>query len=229
MKILFFVVIACTAFSATCLAQSVYKAVGPDGKIVYTDQPLLEPNTQAKAMTNTSMRTSTVPAAETNARKLGSAQADASAAMAPKKALRKDDTRTATAGERVVPIDEATQQALITIIGFENLVTRVTRMCTDTLPTSMNKYAEMSENWTARHSALLEKKNKIMAAYPAEERARITSVIASKNDRDLALVASAHAGRRIPWCQQSVSEVNGGRMDVYNTPRIAEPLNNFRI
>jgi hypothetical protein len=216
-------VLASTIAHSDADAAGVYKIVGPDGKVSFSDKPPADAATTDKLDV---VRTPTEPLA-------AHAASDASASSsrniyAPQKSSAKrsvdvDEShgRFATAADP----DPATEKAIIGVLGFEDLVRQTETLCLSTLPTSYERYSGAAEGWRSRNAALVAQAHQVLTErYKAPQRQTIESSIRAKNDASLMPVAAASTASKISWCDSSTDAIKAGTMDVYNKSNLSTPL-----
>lgn len=197
--------------ATTAHAQGVYKTVGPDGKVIYTDTPPggeraysspKAPAPSAKAPTGPSARASDagVPERAAYSKKAGRAE-PAGAAPAPAASPNAQESK-------------ALERAVIGVLGLEDLVLRTEKLCNQTLPTSMGKYSGAVDGWKQRNGGAASKARTVLAdAFTSAERQLIETGLRFRNESTLTQVAQASAHQRIQWCDQSAGEINAGKLD----------------
>lgn len=170
-------------------AQRVYKSVGPDGKVTFTDKPPAgqEPPAAPAAA---------APAAPAAQSSPGAAPAPAGSAAAAQ-------------------MDPALEKATLVLAGFESIVNEYADLCVKTLPTSFRKYQGAADDWRQRHATLLARQNAVMRDHfsPAQ-RASVRSALQAKTRGMMAQVQAANAAQRIKWCDDNTLEVTGGKVDL---------------
>jgi Domain of unknown function (DUF4124) len=222
----------CTiAIAGSVRAQAVYKTVGPDGKIIYSDQPPADNKSKATTLGTPAPRSQSAPVKE------AAAVTDAkepTKMMGAKKAIRTDtaqaeaprsDAAAVAATALTVKVDPAVEKALIGVLGLEDLVTRTEDICVRNLPTSMKKYSAATTQWKDRNATVVTKSHRVLSdLFDASQRQLISAGVKAKSEQLLASVVAAPMASKIKWCDQSAGEINSGAMDVYNKPNLATPL-----
>ncbi len=229
------------SLSVSAIAQTVYKTIGPDGKVVYTDQPPTD-NKSKQSTLNVPTTRAASPAASTKDAAATSAKSTAetmpTSNSGAKKATRTDAVAGGTAlGAGVattnsaasVPskpaTDPAIEKAIIGVLGMEEMMKQSVAICLRTLPTSMMKYSRAADGWRDRNGALVAQSRRALAsAFDGPQRQQIEQGIQAKNQQLLAPVFDAPTASRIKWCDNSVNEINNGALDVHNRPVLSAPL-----
>ena len=217
-------------------AQVLYKSVGPDGKVVYSDQPpasnqynvLSRPATASNPATATATTPapSNSTASNTDNTMLLKGQAKKALALAPAPVA---PAPTTTAVTPPKPLDPALEGAVVGTLGVENLVTQTEKICLETLPTSFKRYSSATEGWQSRNADLVKQaKLALSKAFAASDRPLLQAAIAANNDNMLKRVKEADRYSRIKWCDQSSEEISIGKMDISSKPKLATPLLAYR-
>jgi hypothetical protein len=186
-------------------AQAVYKTVGPDGKVTFSDEPPAEGKATAlegyrPPVAKTPEKTSADRAAEVRQQALERHQA--------KRALPAATTAAAPAP------DPALGQAIIGVLVFEGMVQQTEKLCISTLPTSFKRYGAAAEGWRQRNATILQQARTLMAqVLSVEERQMLEKTVAAKNTEQMAEVVRAPAAARIKWCDRSAREISEGAVD----------------
>lgn len=211
--------ILCLLLLLACpLAQAgtVYKVVGPDGRVTFTDRP----PTAASAPTPPPEPPPTVrlgpdrppPLADLDERRAGAKRAQAA-------------TRAETSATAAGAVSPALERAVIGVLGMADLVQQTETLCQQTLPTSFARYAEAGEGWRQRNGAVVARARQVLGTgFDAVTSERIRQALVDRNAGNLGAVKAADRGRRISWCDKSMDEVKSGVMDVHDKPALAPPL-----
>lgn len=187
-KALWLVALLACGMAGTALAQRVYKSVGPDGKITFTDRPPAGQEQPAPPATAAAPAAAPAPAAP----------------GAP------------SAGAAAVPaLDPTLEKAVVVLAGFESIVSEYADLCVKTLPTSFKKYQGAADDWRQRHGTLLSRQAAVMRDHlsPAQ-RTALRSATQLKTRGMMAPVHAASAAARIKWCDDNTLEVSGGKVDL---------------
>lgn len=202
-----------TALPLQARAQGVYKSVGPDGKVVYTDQP------PGSAQRHYSAPPPPPPR--------GAASKSAQDRTSGPRSKRATAGEPSPSGETGADAD--LEKAIIGALGYEDMVARTEALCVRTLPTSSGRYMDAAEGWKRRNGNFVSQARRALAAdFEPTVRQLIESGVRSRNERTLSVVNEASATSRIRWCDRSAEEIAGGAMDIGGKPVLARPLLNYR-
>ena len=212
------VLITCTA--ALAPAQTIYRVVGPDGKVTFTDRP--PGNAEAAQQQQTAKP---APASET--RPMPQPAASATEPATAKKANAAKATpadRPAAAPAEPKPVDEALLRALVAVLFQETLVRKSEELCISTLPTSMKRYGDAADGWRQRNAVWLDKAQKQMLALGPEFQRVVKTRVDDDISKLLKPVNDASMHQRIKWCDQTAQDLPKGTLDLGGKSMVTGPL-----
>lgn len=215
--------------TASATAKNIYKTVGPDGKITYSDHPPDDSTSpsnvvqSAPAATAAESHSEPVAARALGAKKAIVAKREATATSAPASAPASTDKK----------IEPALEGAVIGVLGYEDLITQTEALCLKTLPSSYRKYSDAAADWRSRNAAIVMRAHQLIsknfdATYGAGTEQRLKDAIRAKNIGLFEPIVNAPTASRIKWCDKSAEEMSSGTMDVYDKPKLSEPLLAYR-
>jgi hypothetical protein len=213
-------------------AAPVYKIVGPDGKITFSDKPPAQADSGSYQVVRGQQSSQAAPAeSAAPVSAAGATPADANAA--PKQASRPSSSATQIASVEVESTDifvaeapsPAVEGAVIGVLGIEDIVRRTEAACVEVLPTSFSTYAAAVAAWDGRNGALVARARQTLERdFDPSARQVIEVGIRSRNDALFTPVVAAAAAVRIGWCDQSFAAMGEGAMDVHGNPKLSLPL-----
>ena len=212
------VLITCTA--ALAPAQTIYRVVGPDGKVTFTDRP--PGNAEAAQQQQTAKP---APAPET--RPMPQPAASATEPATAKKANAAKATladRPAAAPAEPKPVDEALLRALVAVLFQETLVRKSEELCISTLPTSMKRYGDAADGWRQRNAVWLDKAQKQMLNLGPEFQRVVKTRVDDDISKLLKPVNDASMHQRIKWCDQTAQDLPKGTLDLGGKSMVTGPL-----
>lgn len=210
--------IACTA--ALAPAQTIYRVVGPDGKVTFTDRP--PGNAEAAQQQQTAKP---APASET--RPMPQPAASATEPATAKKANAAKATpadRPAAAPAEPKPVDEALLRALVAVLFQETLVRKSEELCISTLPTSMKRYGDAADGWRQRNAVWLDKAQKQMLTLGPEFQRVVKTRVDDDISKLLKPINDASMHQRIKWCDQTAQDLPKGTLDLGGKSMVTGPL-----
>jgi hypothetical protein len=202
-------------------AAQLYKIVGPDGKVTYSDRPPMIANGAVQIIkSGGSVPLADKPNAPDTAGANVPAPAEAgrstSGPWAAKHAIRSEHGNGAPdlnegAGRSRVNL----LRGLRVVLGNMRLVEETSALCTSTLPTSFKQYDGAASLWKSRNGDVINQANAVLsAAFSASERAQLEMDARQTTDSMLQVVRNADTARRITWCDKSVGEMSSGALDL---------------
>lgn len=219
-------------------AQTIYKSVGPDGKVVFSDKPPAADQGQT-TVTGHPPPAARPPAPAATPTKTVNSPAPfepPGAPLSPAPAhpvAKKAEPAARPVAEPSPPPPVANpelEKAVTGVMGLEDLVHQTEDLCLRTLPTSFKKYNAATDGWKKRNAPILAQQRRVLAdMMPPPQRQLIEAAIKAKTQQLLAPVNSASAAARIKWCDQSMDEVSKGAMDPSSKPHLLAPLMAYNV
>lgn len=206
----------------TVQAQTIYKVVGPDGKVVFSDKPPADAGADVRVIEGGFERKQ--PAVASPATEAAPPEVSRTVAKQASAAQPKPQSQPAQA-----VIDPALAGAVFGVMGFEDLVLQTERICTQTLPTSFKRYSGATQVWRQRNTSVLARYQQALAkAITPAQRKQFEAEVKARNEKSLSPVVTAPVASRISWCDKSGDLIGKGDMDVHNKPALAGPLLSYR-
>lgn len=230
--------------AAGAQAQAVYRTVGPDGKVIFSDKPPVDSTSNVTVSGKPKAplperpgsgaldAATGLPANSPQAARAAAASAAAAAAAADAADRKLGPMRAPPAApppNNTGPADPALARAVAAGLAHESLVTQMEDICLRTLPTSSKRYT-VSEAWKQRNVALLNKMRMVLADnFAGAQRVAINADMKAEVEKTLGPVDKATPAARIKWCDKSSDEVASGVMDLAVKANIAQPLNAYKL
>ncbi len=211
---------------ARVVAQAVYKTIGVDGKVVYSDHPPIDSKAQSTLLSAPKAAPEIKNGGGGDAATKESVSKNKPAKLATQKANAADSSKTVAAQ---LANDDVLEGAVIGVMGMESLVLQTEEACVNILPTSMRRYTGAASAWRERNAPLIAQQRRLLAtAFDADKRRLIVMGIKNRNDGAFMPFKAANAISKIKWCDQSMKEIENGAMDVFNNPKLAPPIMNYK-
>jgi hypothetical protein len=186
-----------TVLAAGSASAQLYKIVGPDGKISYSDRPPMEASAKVTVLKGGKAVPASAPA---------SASVSASAAASAASAAPKDTMKVLAANPALVT-------GIATVLDISELVNQSLQSCA-AFPNAKT-YVAAKEAWTLRNGPILSHHRSVFdALYPAADQASLKKGIVERVGKTLEQVAGVNEASRIQWCDKSMEEVRSGKMDL---------------
>jgi hypothetical protein len=204
------------ALNALHATAAVFKVVGPDGRVTYTDRPAsaasagLSPPAPAPAPAPAAAATPAAPAAP----------APAAIARAHVKSAVSGTAGAAPTAPPAQPaqITAARLDLLMALIGVESYresVRAAGEFCQAQQGNAKAHFARASQAWQGRNAMYYGRADKLMAEglQPAQQK-YLHGEVAKKVGAFMTPVRAATAEQRAGWCERSAGEIDRGDLDV---------------
>lgn len=120
------------------------------------------------------------------------------------------------------------EDAVIGVLGIEDLVSRMENTCAPVATSSVARYHEAAAQWRARNGRTVAGARRALSTvFEPARQMRIRSAIDASNRQMFASVLGSSSADRLKWCEGSAGEIDDGRLDVHNKLRLAGPLENY--
>lgn len=188
--------LSCLSLAASSSAQ-IYKSVGADGKVSYTNV------VPEKARGD---RKPAVPAVQST---LGRSRAQDS---------------DADPGGRILTPDVIS--AVSNVIGVAQLVSSSKEFCIAAQPAFQQRYASAAEGWGKRNAAVVAQKDRILS-HPVQQMIAeaLNADMVRKTASLMQPVRQSGAADRIRWCDSAFTDVDRGALDLVGRASIAPLMN----
>ncbi len=196
-------IIGCLLASGA-LAQQMYKVVGPDGKVTYSDRPQYEKANKLSVMRSYTLRPVEQPAP-----------------AAPK---------TGATGVAIDPnatITADVEEAMVNIMNMNQIAVQHLHMCSGPGGQGGN-YAAATSNWRKRNAPYIEQQKRLLMEVMSPVKR------AEMNDRSQAAVTEMSRaipptpqGRKA-WCDGAVAELDSKRADINKPAMLSIPITTYK-
>ena len=205
-----FLLIICCAAAYGAVAQQMYKTVGPDGKVTFSDRPQLDDkSTKLSVMKSYTLRAVEPP----------KPKADPSAPK-PK--------RKPGPGDPQVVLTAEVEEAMISVMGMSEFGLRFEPFCNSS-PAEAKAFAAANYDWKKRNAAAIEQQKRLLTeAISPVKRANLLDTQQQLMSEEIAKVVARDAAARKEWCAGVVAELNSGRSDVDKPAMMALPIVPYR-
>ena len=204
--------VLCLAAGLGMAQSQLYKIVGPDGKVTFSDKPPAEASAKISVMKSNVLRPiegTTLPSFPSPA-SLASTKsaAAASSASAP-------------------PYSSSTEldQALLVVMGMVEITRKVEPMCSTAAPISAKRLNLGIRNWSQRNATFIEQQRRIlMEVVTPAKRAGLQARLASKTEQAVVELNSLSPEGRSKWCERLIANLSSDENDIANVPAVSVPL-----
>lgn len=228
MKTVIFAIFCVAAMSDA--GAVMYKSVGPDGKVTFSDRPPAGETGQLSIMGSAGFKPADVGRASSATASASVDNAKVADVMARSKAEAKaraaakphyEPTSPDRAGRPSPELAEALSKAM----GNASLARQTRELCIATLPTSFARYQGSYDKWAARHSAVLADIERVLTSMPG--RSDVEHAVDDRVGAIMKPVTAAPMYSRIKWCDKSFAELDSGALDFASRDAITKPLRAF--
>lgn len=190
-------------------AQQLYKQVGPDGKVTFTDR---QPSGNGKVSV---MRSNVLRPLEPDAPPASKITVN------PKSG---DGPAFAPNGSRA-----ELEEAVSAVMLLSEVARKFDPICSPT-PQAAKEYSVAVNAWRMRNSNFLQLHTRIlMQVIDPTRRAQMQGKIGGRVDEALAEVTRLNPAWRAKWCDKSILDMTSGSNDIANNAAVAVPLITYKF
>lgn len=194
------------AFAPAVLAQQMYKTVGADGKVTFSDRPQIDDKAKLSVMKSYTLR----------------------AVEPPKPRERATGKLKGVRSELPVAITPDIEEAIVTIMGLSSFSGQFEIFCNGD-ENDTRAFSAATLGWRQRNVAPVEhQKRLLMLVLSPTKRAELIAREETLLAEEIAKVAAKSPAARKEWCQGVITELNSGRNDIVNPALMAVPVTPYR-
>lgn len=205
-------VIAAALFCCAASAQQLYKTVGPDGKVTFSDRPQNGEKLKVSVMKGSVLRAVEGPPPaqpKITAPKPGGADAPGS-------------------GISAAGVPSAELQHAVTVVSLmSEVAVKFEPVCSKATSQS-KKFVTAANNWTLRNGSFIEKQRRAIADMAPARRTAIQNEVAAKIHEAMSEVLAQGQAGQVKWCDKATVDMSGGTNDVANNVDVAMPLITYK-
>jgi hypothetical protein len=200
----------------------VYRIVGPDGKITYSDHPPKESGMRSTLVVrNPASGVVVLPPPITAITPWASLSVDARRGIVP--AVPLGDT-IASPWAITVPLVDS----LSAVLARAELVRTMRQVCARNMPSAARAYDEAAGRWQERNSAVVFRAERVLeSAFDGPRRNKIEANAHTRISPILTAVASASTEAKLQWCDQSVETIMHGALDLQGAGGAGAPVMSY--
>ena len=207
-------------FAIPCaLGQQMYKVVGADGKITFSDRPALQKEGKVSVMHSYTLRPYVTPqtAAELSA-----------AASARRVAAAKSAVEVPGAVQEAPVLTQEVEDAVVTVMGQVEFSRRFYNFCNSSLA-GAKAFSTAAHAWKDRNAGPIAHQNRlIMEVVSPAKRDELQGKVAGMLDEEGRKIAARSPKERQAWCAGAVAELNSGKADIVQPAMMAVPIIPYR-
>ncbi len=210
-KRLSLLLILCLASGLGMAQSQLYKSVGPDGKVTFSDKPPADASAKVSVMKSSVLR----PVESGATPSFPSPSALSSAKPA------------APAAANALPYSSPAEldQALLVVMGMVEITRKVEPTCSATAPLMARRLGAGIRKWNERNATFVEQQRRIlMEVVTPMKRASLQARLAAKTEQAVVELNSLSTEGRIKWCERLIANLSSDENDIANVPAVSVPL-----
>ena len=190
------------------MAQQLYKTIGADGKVTFSDRPHLDNQSKLSVMHSYTLRPVEAPKPLPDA------------AIKPKAPVQRTDTP--------VVISKEIEDTIVTTMGLSAFGGRFEMFCSDS-EAELHAFSGATQAWKTRNvEAVEQQKRVLMLVLAPAKRAELISREETLLAAELAKVSGRTPAARKEWCEGVTVELNSGHSDIASPALMAVPITPFK-
>jgi len=208
---LFLLIICCAAANAV-FAQQMYKTVGPDGKVTFSDRPQIEEKSKLSVMQSYTLRPVAPPPVRGDYGQPHKAPPAAKAGPAAS----------------VATITPEVEETMVTIMGLSQFGRRFDGFCNSS-PAEAKAFAAAVNGWKQRNAEAIDQQKRLLTTVVSPtKRAELIDREQQLLGDEIGKAAARSPEARKEWCAGVVVQFNSGLSDVDKPAMMAVPLTPYR-
>lgn len=206
-RLIFF--LAGTLLVPCALAQQMYKVIGPDGKVTFSDRPPVQPTGKVSVMRSSTLRPYVAPPTA----------AELAAAAAPRKAA---PVERPAAVPLAVALTPEVEEAMLAVMGQVEYTRRFYGFCS-------KPFSVAARAWKQRNAAPITHQNRLLMEVVSpgkrdELLGKVSAMLADESGK----MATRTPKERQAWCADAVAELDSGKSDIVQPAMMAMPIVPYR-
>lgn len=200
----------CLAVAHGALAQQMYKVIGADGKVTYSDRPQTDEKSKLSVMQSYTLRPVKPPKSAVDKTAIAKAKRDAANA------------------QPAVVVPPEIEDVMVTIMGLSAFGGRFEFFCSDN-EVDGRAFSAATLAWKQRNLLAIEQQRRLlMLVVSPARRAELMSREEKLLAEEIAKVSGRTSAGRKEWCDGVVAELNSGRSDIVNPVMMAIPITPYK-
>jgi hypothetical protein len=202
----------------------VYKIVGPDGRITYSDRPPADTAARASLINRPAASGAVVlPPPITAITPWMQLSGDARRGIVPAVPLGQ------TAASPGV-VNVALADSLSMVLARAEAVDTMRSVCVRTAPSASSAYNEAARHWEERNGAVVAQADKVLlGAFLGPQRNKLQATAHTRLQGILTPLASASIDAKVQWCETAADAVSHGALDLQGAQGVAAPVMSFLL
>lgn len=200
-------------------AQQLFKVIGPDGKVTFSDKPPLQKSGKVSVMHSYTLRpyvTALSPA-------------ELAEAAAAKKLAAAEQALDMPGTAQVVPVlSTEVQDAMVTVMGQVEFSRRFYNFCNNGLA-GAKAFTQATRAWKERNAGPIGQQQRLlMEVVSPAKRDELQGKVAALLEEESAKIGGRSIKERQAWCAGVVAELNSGKADIVQPAMMAVPIVPYR-
>ncbi len=201
----------CLAACAGTSAQQMYKTVGEDGRVTFSDRPRLEAAAKLSVMRSYTLRPMKNP---------GEQAPSETAPAAPRPE--------GTASEPVTTVGPQVESAIMNVMAQAEFARRFYHFC-NTTQSGARAFNQAAGGWKQRNAAAVEQQRKLlMLVVSPSKRAEIEEKVAAILTEETGKVSARTPEARAQWCTEAIAEMSSERSDIKQPEMMAVVIKPYK-
>ena len=202
--------------AATCgesMAQQLYKTVGADGKVTFSDRPKVEEKARLSVMHAYTLRPVEPPPVRSDAQ-----------ATIVKTASKREGAASASTSV----VTPSMEEAIVNIMGMSAFGGRFEIFC-NTNDADTKAFSTATLGWKNRNAAAVEHQKRVLTVVLSpSKRAELVDREEALLAEQISKMSGRSAAARKEWCDGVVAELNSGQSDISNPALMAVAIVPFK-
>ena len=191
-----------------------YKSVGPDGKITFSDKMSKDEKAKISVMRGNILR----------AREPELPALPAAVLPTPPKLRAPVAAAGEDAAKSKAPPSAELETAVLAVMMLSEVARRFEPLCSPT-PAAAKQYGAAVNGWKQRNANFIERHTRVlMEVYSPHKRVEMQSKVGAKIDAAEREVKGLSQDWRNKWCKKAIQDMIGGANDIANDASLAVPL-----
>ena len=190
-------------------AQQLYKVVGADGKITFSDKPQISEKTKLSVMRANSIQLVEPPA-----------RAPAPGTVRP--------VKRSGAAAPMPSVSSEVEEVMLVVMGFASLERKYEHFCVAN-ETILKSFVAANAGWRQRNAPYIEQQKRLlMEVLSPRRRSELLGREAAVQTTQFATLKASTPGARVEWCAEMVALLNGGTADANLPEMLTIPITPYR-
>jgi hypothetical protein len=194
------------------LAQQMYKTVGRDGKITFSDRPAFESTEKMSVMRSYTLRPVEL----------------AKPPAGPPRKKTEPGAGPPDSGAPLATVTPEVEEAMVTVMGLVEFDRKFRPFCKGS-EAGAKAFSAATAGWRKRNAQYVEhQKRLLMEVVSPNKRAELQDRAAALLTEEAGKIAARTPASRQEWCDSVIDEIASGRSDMAKPAMLAVPITTYR-